>query len=323
MPFRALMSVPPGRTTTSPRASISKSRRSPDFTRRNSRIFFGIVTWPLLVIVVVGIAASFLTVRKDIIPGVFVELASAQGERRESLKTVEARACVSQPFILVEPAGAPVASVILFTGGEGVLGFKGGPPFPRGNNFLVRNRQAFAAQGLLVAVVDAPSDNAGGLGRFRITEAHARDVAAVIAALRQTAAVPVWLVGTSRGTVSAVNAAARLEDNGADGLVITSSIMRGSRANIETIYDAGLESVRIPTLVVHNENDACNATPAMDASAIIGRVHAARKELRLFRGGAGSSGREACGPFAAHGYFGIDDEVVKAIADWIKSTPTR
>lgn len=243
-------------------------------------------------------------------------------ELRESLQRVESRAGVTQPFLLVEPPGPPAASLILFTGGEGVLGFKGAGPFPRGGNFLVRNRQAFAAHGLLVAVIDVPSDHAGGLGRFRIAEGHARDVAAVIVALRQQAAVPVWVVGTSRGTVSAVNAAARLKDGGPDGLVITSSVTRGARANVATVDDAGLGQVRVPTLVVHHENDACAGTPGSDAPALVGRVRAARKELLLFQGGAGGgSGRAACGPFAAHGYFGIDAGVVKAIADWIKATP--
>jgi pimeloyl-ACP methyl ester carboxylesterase len=231
---------------------------------------------------------------------------------------------VTQPYLLVEPSGAPVASVILFTGGNGAIGFKDPGPFPRGGNFLVRNRQAFARHGLLTAVIDTPSDHAGGLGLSRITEDHARDVAAVIAALRQTAPVPVWVIGTSRGTVSAVNAAARLRAHAPDGLVITSSVTRSSRPGIATVYAAGLDDVRIPTLVVHHEHDACVGTPAADARPLFARVRAPRRELLLFDGGAGGgSGNAACGPFAAHGYFGIDAEVVKAIADWIKATPAR
>lgn len=244
--------------------------------------------------------------------------APALAQPAESKKFVTSRPGVTQSFILTEPPQPPIASVILFTGGEGVIGFPGPPPFPRGDNFLVRNRDAFANRGLLVATIEVPTDHPGGYGRFRTTEDHARDVAAVIAALRAKAAVPVWVIGTSRGTTSAVNAAARLTTGGPDGLVITSSIMRTSRANLPTVFDAGLEEVRIPTLVVHNEADTCMVTPAADVHALIGRVRAARKELRLMRGGAtGGSGESACGPFAAHGYYGIDAEVVKVIADWI------
>ena len=61
----------------------------------------------------------------------------------------------------------------------------------------MRNRARFASQGVLVAVVDTPSDHPGGLDGFRTSAAHADDIRAVIAALKQEAAVPVWLVGTS------------------------------------------------------------------------------------------------------------------------------
>ena len=42
-----------------------------------------------------------------------------------------------------------------------------------------------------------------------------------------------------------------------------------------------------------------------------------RKELVAFQGGAPVG--DPCEGYAYHGYFGIDDEVVKAIADWIKA----
>lgn len=171
-------------------------------------------------------------------------------------------------------------------------------------------------------MIETPSDLPGGYGQGRTSERHARDVAAVIAALRQHTPVPVWVVGTSKGTVSAVNAAARLTEGGPDGLVITSSVTRVTSGARETVMDAGLGDVRVPTLVVHHESDGCNGTPGADAPGLIGRVRAPRKELLLFRGGAGgASGTRACGPYAAHGYFGIDDQVVTAIADWIKATP--
>jgi predicted alpha/beta-hydrolase family hydrolase len=258
------------------------------------------------------------TYRYGLILATLLLASPAFAQRPESRQTVAPRPGVTLPFILTEPPTAPVASVILFTGGEGALGFTGPGPYPRGANFLVRNRQRFASHGLLVAVIDVPSDHAGGYGRYRMTEGHARDVAAVIAALRQLAPEPVWLVGTSKGSISAVNVAARLETGGADGLVITSSPMK-SRGIGETVYDAGLGDVRIPTLVVHHEQDACSGTPGTDARMLGKSVRAPRTELLLFRGGAGGgTGDTACGPFSAHGYFGIDDEVVKAIADWIK-----
>jgi hypothetical protein len=266
------------------------------------------------------VRAAALLLALAVLPSV----AWAQRGRPETMRAVASRPGVTQPFILVEPDEAPAASVILFPGGDGVVGFKGPGPYPRGGNFLVRNRQAFAAHGLLVAVIEAPSDHARGLGLFRLAEAHARDVAAVIDALRQRAPVPVWVIGTSKGTVSAVNAAVRLTTGGPDGLVITSSVTRTTRGATQTVDDAGLRDVRIPTLVVAHVQDACVGTPGTDAEALAGRVRAARKQLLLFEGGAGGgSGEYACGPFSAHGYYGIDDAVVKAIVEWIKATPSQ
>ena len=66
-------------------------------------------------------------------------------------------------FILIKP-DKPVATVILFAGGHGALGLTGASTMRWGaGNFLVRTREDFAAQGLMVAVIDAPSDQRGFL----------------------------------------------------------------------------------------------------------------------------------------------------------------
>src|SRR4029450_2619816 len=89
-------------------------------------------------------------------------------------------------------------------------------------NFLVRTRALFAQQGLLVAVIDAPSDRQlpPYLSGFRQAREHAADVRAVIAWTKKEAAVPVWLVGTSRGTQSAGSIATSLPpaDRGPHGI---------------------------------------------------------------------------------------------------------
>jgi hypothetical protein len=65
---------------------------------------------------------------------------------------------VSQRMVVLSPP-EPKAAVILFAGGHGGLQISSVGSFHWGNgNFLVRSRQLFVDQGLLVAVVDAPSD---------------------------------------------------------------------------------------------------------------------------------------------------------------------
>jgi pimeloyl-ACP methyl ester carboxylesterase len=181
----------------------------------------------------------------------------------------------------------------------------------------VRNRGRFAGHGLLVAVIDTPSDRPDGLDGFRATAAHADDVRAVIAALRAEAAVPVWLVGTSMGTVSAASATARLAGTaGPDGLVLTSTVTRQGRERPESVGDVRLKDIRVPTLVVHHRDDACRSTPYADTPGLVRELGSARRELLTFTGGdPPQSG--PCDARAADGYFGLDAEVVAAFATWI------
>ena len=147
---------------------------------------------------------------------------------------------------------------------------------------------------------------------------------AVIAALRAEAVLPVWLVGTSMGTVSAANAAARLRAGGPDGLVLTSTVTRQGRERPESICDVRMRDIRVPTpVVVHHRQDACRGTPYADTVGLPRDLEGVpRRELVTFDGGA-SSQSGPCEARAAHGYFGLDTEVVAAIAKWISATPRK
>jgi hypothetical protein len=235
----------------------------------------------------------------------------------EQLIRLPTRPGVTQPFWLLTPSGAPVASVILFTGGNGILGSNRRTTL-ESKNFLIRTRGAYAAAGFLVASVDVPSDRSEDDEGFRASAEHAQDIAAVIAYLRHKAPVPVWLIGTSMGTISAANVAARLKSGGADGLVLTSSIVAASRrvGPIDSVVDVG--AITIPTLIVHNKEDACLVCPFSAVPGFVERFgHAPKKELIAVTGGSPPQS-DPCEPLARHGYFGIEDEVVGDIVKWIK-----
>lgn len=245
--------------------------------------------------------------------------------RSETYVRIDTRPGVSLAFMLIEPV-KPEAAVLLFAGGDGRL--KLSPPFhssPAGygalrNNFLVRSRQLFAQAGMLVAVVDAASDfqGADGLLGERAGRKHAEDIGAVIAYVRRRAAVPVWVVGTSRGTISAANAAAQLGKDAPAGVVLTAVVTQASRHRPQTVYDVRLERIRLPVLLVHHKNDTCAVSPVAGAADLERRLkNAARVELLSFQGGEAARG-EACGALSPHGFLGIEREVVGAIAAWIK-----
>jgi pimeloyl-ACP methyl ester carboxylesterase len=235
----------------------------------------------------------------------------------ETLIRLPTRPGVTVPFWLLTPPAEPVASVILLPGGNGLL-FSERKPQLSGDNFLIRSRDKFAAFGFLVASVDGPSDHPEGLGSFRDSSAHAQDIAAVIAYLRQQAPVTVWLIGTSMGTISAANVAAWLKTGGADGLVLTSSIVGQNRryAPVNALVD--VDQIAIPTLVVHNKEDGCPLCPFSTVASFLERfTHAPRKALIAVSGGDPPQS-DPCEALSRHGYLGIEDEVVADIARWIK-----
>ena len=88
-----------------------------------------------------------------------------------SLVSVQTPRGVKQAFLLIKP-DKPVASVILFAGGHGGLGLKSASSMTWGTgNFLVRSRDLFASQNLMVAVIDSPSDKRQGMnGIFRMSK---------------------------------------------------------------------------------------------------------------------------------------------------------
>jgi hypothetical protein len=236
-----------------------------------------------------------------------------------SVRDIPTRPGVTQRVLLINPQ-QPVASVILFAGGNGLvqIGADGRPA--RGGNFLVRSRELFAQEGLMVVVLDAPSDRIDGPGLeyFRQSAEHAIDVAHIIALLRQESPVPVWLVGTSRGTTSVANAAIRLKENGADGLVLTASMVGSDRDRLPSM---AIDAIRVPALVVHHEQDQCKYCLFRDVPHLMaGLKGSPRAEVVSFTGGGPPKG-DPCLAFHYHGFVGIEAAVVKRIADWIKSNP--
>jgi pimeloyl-ACP methyl ester carboxylesterase len=239
---------------------------------------------------------------------------------------IATRPGVTLRYMAFKPAGKPRAGAILFVGGQGAMTMpdRVGATWQSGGNFLPRAREHFLRRDLFVALVNPPSDHAEGYGTFRTTAAHAEDIAAVVADVRRRVnGAPVWLVGTSRGTISVVNVAARLADGrGGDGIVLTSSVTRpatGRNAppgNEQTVYAADLGAIRVPALVVHHRHDKCSVSLAGDAPALLAKLaNAPRKDLLIFEGG-GRRGDE-CGGMSAHGFLEIERRVVDAIADWM------
>jgi len=229
---------------------------------------------------------------------------------------------VKQSFIVIEPE-APIASVILLPGGHGALGLKSPSEMEWGErSFLVRSREKFAAQKLIVALVDAPSDREDGMdSNFRMGNAHAGDIGAVAGYLKQLADVPVWVVGTSTGTWSAAWSAIAADN--VDGLVLTSTITRPrshwklAQTHSDGVASLPLEEITLPTLIVSHADDTCDITPPDGASKLRNRLQNAKPVDILMLKGGGPTSSEPCEAMSHHGFAGAEDEAIEAIAKFI------
>lgn len=232
---------------------------------------------------------------------------------------IPTRPDVTQRMIVIEPE-KPKAAVVLFAGGHGGLQISSTGDFKWGErNFLVRSRRLFSSNGLMVAVVDTPSDRQKPpyLGGFRQTPEHVADIRAVIAWVRQQANIPVWLVGTSRGTQSTAFIATQLAsaDGGPDGIVLSSTILT-DKPGIRPVPEMPIDKIQIPTLVVHHKRDGCEHCQYDGISRLMEKLsNASRKELLTIEGG--KSHGDPCEAMSYHGFNDIEQEVVRKIADWI------
>lgn len=232
----------------------------------------------------------------------------------EQVVRIDSRPGVTLPVYYMKRDGA-TATVILLPGGAGGFGaLVDGKP--NGRNFLVRSRDFFADAGLNVAVMGRPSDKEDLDYRDRVSDEHMQDIKKIVDYVKADTHVPVWLVGTSRGTVSATAAAVKFGNADLAGIVLTSSIVNYQKAGAVPAQD--LAAIRIPVLVLHHQKDACQHCRPHEVPAIVkGLKNAPFKKLMMVDGGENPSG-DPCEALRYHAFIGMEKETVGLITDWIK-----
>ncbi|MEN9887067.1 MAG: hypothetical protein RL758_1645 [Pseudomonadota bacterium] len=210
------------------------------------------------------------------------------------------------------PHNQPKATVLLFSGGSGGIGYRDGKP--QSANFLIRSRDHFFAQGLNVALVGNPSDKRQLDDLWRVSREHMTDVQTILADVRKKSPAPVWVVGTSRGTISAAAIGIGLQE-GLAGVVLTASMTQQN--NPQSVPRQALEQIRIPVLVVHHKDDACYVTKPHETPLIMrGLTNAPVKRLMMVSGGSDPRGNE-CEALHWHGFIGMEEQVVRDMALWM------
>lgn len=221
----------------------------------------------------------------------------------------------------------PRGSVVLLAGGLGRLDIT-----PDGTlralryNQLVRTRHSYAAAGYATLVPDVTPDlkTADGAVRgYRWAAEHGADLAALVAYMR-TISEPVVVVATSRGAVSA--GTLLREGTGAgrpDGMVLTAPMLMPTEHRQPSFHSAvrgDPEVARLPLLVVGHVRDTCRVT--LPSSILAFRQwHGGAVDVILMDGPEGTG--DPCEARAAHGFAGLDAEVVERVTRWIAGVPAR
>jgi len=218
------------------------------------------------------------------------------------------------------PHNNAVAHVILFVGGKGTLKFTEGWLRKRGKNFLLRSRELFRAQHFNVAVFNAPSDqrSSSGLKKGgRTSSEHIIDINALIDDLKSKKDLPVWLVGTSRGTESVAWAAIHSRDK-ISGVVLTASISEPNNNGI-SLPEMDLKKISAPVLLIAHQQDDCKVTPPTGAKLISAELANATKVILEYVSGGLPAKSSPCKALSAHGFYGIEKQVVTKITAFIKA----
>lgn len=219
------------------------------------------------------------------------------------------------PLRILSAAPAnPRGIIIMLPGGAGDIGLEENGGIRHGDNFVVRTRGLWNRRGFAVLIPD--TIDRANLRRHRSSPGYARIVNDLVAFAHRQGPEPVFLLGTSQGTIAAVNGAAHAPAGSVAGVVLTESVsvMGGSR---ETVFSADPQKIRAPVLVVANRDDRCNVAPPQAAQRIADAVTASRDVHVLMVAGGITRSKKDCGSLTPHGYYGIEDQVVDAISQWL------
>ncbi|MDY0959394.1 alpha/beta fold hydrolase [Sphingomonas sp. CFBP8993] len=222
-----------------------------------------------------------------------------------------------QRILLSMPAHAR-GMIVMLPGGAGDIGIEHDKTLRHGDNFVVRTRALWNARGYGVLIPDAlGSDNMRGR---RSSPGYARVITDLVALAHRQGTGPVFLLGTSQGSIAAMNAAAHAAPGSVAGVVLTESVsvMGGSH---ETVFDADPSGVRVPALVVANSDDACKVAPPANAARIAGAMKQSPAAQVIVVSGGVTRSDNPCGSLTPHGYYGIEDKVVGAIVRWMDAQP--
>lgn len=193
---------------------------------------------------------------------------------------------------------SPKGSVILLTGGDGRLEVGSGARFGKAaDNVLIRNRDAFAAQGYNVLLAELGTKLSAAVDHM--------------AALKR----PVIVIATSMGTHRAAQGI--VEGAMPDRLVLTSGLLsKASGPSDSTVQSILGTPNRLPrTLALHHREDRCRLT--LPAGVAPFQAWAGGRVQVEWMSGGQTDEANPCRFSAHHGFAGQDEELVARIVKFM------
>lgn len=204
-------------------------------------------------------------------------------------------------------------AILLMPGHPGIMKLQSPQSYALKGNFLIRSRQAWLDRETVVLTVDAPSDEwASFTGRFRATPRYAEDLRGLAQEIEKAyGKLPLAIVGTSEGSISAYHAARALGPD--DVKVIFTASLFETSSNSPGLASLDFGDFKISMLWVHHENDPCRYTPYWQA-----KRHAEKTGAPLITVRSSNAGRgDPCQAFTPHGFVGVERETVQAMKRWV------
>lgn len=219
--------------------------------------------------------------------------------------------------VLYDAPARPRATLVMLPGGTGDIGVRRDGDLRHDDNFVVRTRAAWVALGYAVLIPD--TIDRANLRGVRSSPSYARLVDSLAGYARDQLRAPVFLVGTSQGTIAAMNGAAHAQHGLIAGIVLTESVSVPGRRSTETVFDAQPQDVRVPALIVANRDDTCDVAPPAMARQIAAAMTRSPSVRLLPVSGGDQRSDNACGSLSPHGYFDIEQKVIGSITDWLRA----
>lgn len=216
--------------------------------------------------------------------------------------------------VIYSSPSQPKAILIMLPGGTGKLGIDADGTIQHDKNFLVRTREDWLKRGYAVLIPDSPDGR--NLRGHRSTQQYRDAVNALVTYAKTQNQAPVFLIGTSQGTIAAVNGATQFKNGEIAGIVLTESVTKAGKRSSETIYDAKPAEVSAPVLIVANRDDACPVAPPEGADQL-SQAFTQAKSTAVEMVSGGNNNKHSCSSLSPHGYSGIEDQVIDLIAKWL------